>query len=253
MNVAHVESGLRSFNLMMPEETNRILTDCVSHILFTPTPSATQNLYNAQFDKTKIHEVGDVMFDSIMFYGLRAEQNSTILTYYNLKKDGYALATVHRQENTDCPDRLYSIFEGLQSLAETMKVVVPIHPRTMSSIKHYDLTSLTSGLLILEPLGYLDMLMLERNASIVATDSGGVQKEAYFQGVPCVTLRSETEWHELLELEWNHLAPPDEKNVKNTILNKINKKGYNSLPYGDGSASYKILYTLYSYSRSNNI
>jgi len=238
--VAHVEAGLRLFNRGMPEEINRVLTDHVSHLLFTPTETATANLGNEGVDTARIRQVGDVMFDAALFYGQRAEERSCILAEHGLERGHYVLATVHRQENTDDPERLQAIFEAFGSVARERSVALPLHPRTRVCLENAGLLHLTDRLTILPPVGYLDMVMLERGAAAVATDSGGVQKEAYFQGVPCVTLREETEWVELVADQWNKLAAPTHTDIHKSIIDTIGTKGVMRWPYGDGKASERI-------------
>ena len=239
--VAHVEAGLRSFNRRMPEEINRVLTDHASDALFTPTDTATTNLHNEGVDPERIQQVGDVMFDAALFYGQRAEERSRVLTDHDLERGGYILATVHRQENTDDPRRLRAIFEAFQTVAREQPVALPLHPRTRARLEEAGLLHLTKGLTLLPPVGYLDMVMLERAAAVIATDSGGVQKEAYFHGVPCVTLREETEWTELIDLGWNQLAIPGVADIAREIPKSISKTGSDGTPYGDGMAAAQII------------
>lgn len=209
VKIAHVEAGLRSFNRRMPEEINRVLVDHVSEILFAPTEAAVQNLLDEGIALGAIDLVGDVMFDAALFYGSRISQSRELLTRHRLREKEFVLATIHRAENTDDPRRLEAIVGGLTALAETVPVVLPLHPRTVGSLKRAGLADrLGAKVQIIEPVGYLDMIVLERSARMIVTDSGGVQKEAFFQGVPCVTLRDETEWVELIESGWNRLAPP---------------------------------------------
>lgn len=201
--LAHVEAGLRSFNRMMPEEVNRVLTDHVSTLLFTPSEVATKNLANEGIRGDQVINVGDVMYDAAVIFGKIAEQKSTILKSLGLESKGFVLATLHRKENTDNFTRLNGILSGLGT-SERL-VVLPLHPRTKNRILESGI-AVPKNVMLIDPVGYLDMLMLERNAFMVATDSGGVQKEAYFQGVPCVTLRDETEWVELVDLGVNKLV-----------------------------------------------
>lgn len=242
--VAHVEAGLRSFNRAMPEEVNRIVADHVSTWLFTPTDIATHNLRQEGLRDAMIHQVGDVMYDAAMYYGQKAERESTILQRHSLEAGTYVLATVHRQENTDSPARLSAIIGALDSLTHDMAVVLPLHPRTRERLGVAAASRAGGGISFIEPVGYLDMLMLERGAGVVATDSGGVQKEAYFQGVPCVTLRHETEWSELVELGWNRLAPPGEADMASVIRSAWGQKGRSGTPYGDGRAASRVVAAL---------
>ena len=209
VKIAHVEAGLRSFNRRMPEEINRVLVDHVSEILFAPTDAAVRNLLNEGIAPEAIDLVGDVMFDAALFYGARLKAATDVLERHDLQQKKFVLATIHRAENTDDPQRLEAIVGGLTALGETTPVVLPLHPRTVGSLKRAGLADrLAAKVRIIEPVGYLEMIVLERNARMIVTDSGGVQKEAFFQGVPCVTLRDETEWVELIETGWNRLAPP---------------------------------------------
>ena len=239
--IAHVEAGLRSFNQLMPEEINRVVADHLADLLLSPTTVATANLLHEGISKERIHQVGDVMYDATLYYGNKAEERSRILTHYGLSRGEYVLATVHRQENTDFPKRLSTIFRALRAVARVMPVALPLHPRTRQCIADCGDGAATDGLIVLPPLGYLDMVMLERNAAVIATDSGGVQKEAYFHCVPCVTLRDETEWTELVEMCWNRLAPPGQVDIAERILQAINSKGsIDTKPYGSGDAASKI-------------
>jgi UDP-N-acetylglucosamine 2-epimerase len=200
--VAHVEAGLRSFNRRMPEEINRIVADQVSALLLCPTKVAVENLRREGI-VAGVHNVGDVMLDSVLFNASLAGQRSTILETLNLAPKSYFLATVHRAENTDDPKRLAGIFQGLA--AADVQVVVPLHPRTQNVMRSSMLKAPTN-VRVLPPLSYWDILVLERSARAILTDSGGMQKEAYFFKVPCVTLREETEWTELVEAGANFLA-----------------------------------------------
>lgn len=201
--VAHVEAGLRSFNRVMPEEVNRVLTDHVSSLLFTPTITATQHLANEGITGDKVQQVGDVMYDAAMYYR-RKEQRPPELNI----EDGFILSTIHRSENTDNPQRLGNIISALTHLAETVTVVLPLHPRTRKFLAEggYD----TGNISLLDPVGYLQMVWLLEHCKLVVTDSGGLQKEAYFFGKPCVTTRDETEWVELVACGANALAGADE-------------------------------------------
>ena len=204
--VAHVEAGLRSFNKRMPEEINRILTDHASDVLFAPTEAAVANLQNEGFGD-RVHLVGDVMYDAAIHYGAQVEPSR--LERLGVEPGAYVLATVHRAENTDDPDRLTAIFTALASIADAVPVTLPLHPRTHKALERLGLLAQARERLHLtDPVGYLDMIALERNARLVVTDSGGVQKEAFFHRTPCVTLRDETEWVELVTAGWNRLVTP---------------------------------------------
>jgi UDP-GlcNAc3NAcA epimerase len=188
--VAHVEAGLRSFNRRMPEEINRILTDHAADLLFTPTDTATSNLMNEGVAGNHVKQVGDVMYDAALYYSERAKSHSNILADLKLQPKSYILATIHRAENTDDAQRMENILEGFANSSRI--IVMPLHPRTAQRIEDFGL-ELPSSIISIDPVGYLDMVMLEMNAQLIATDSGGVQKEAYFHQVPCVTIRDETE------------------------------------------------------------
>jgi UDP-GlcNAc3NAcA epimerase len=240
--VAHVEAGLRSFNRRMPEEINRVLTDHASTLLFVPTDLAVENLASEGIIGDKVSLVGDVMYDAALHYGERAEKQSHALKRLGLAPRGYILSTVHRAENTDDPSRLRSIFTAFCELAQEIPIVLPLHPRTRNVLAREGFTDLYPGLKMIDPVGYLDMVMLEKNARVIATDSGGVQKEAFFYRVPCVTLRDETEWVELVELGWNRLAPvQDTPALLSTMRAALNAgPGKEASPYGDGHSSERI-------------
>lgn len=241
--VAHVEAGLRSFNMAMPEEINRVLADRISHWLFTPTEAAAQHLRQEGFSESQIFPVGDVMYDVALQHGARVRSDDGILGRTGLKPKEYVLATIHRAENTDCPRRLTNVVKALELVARFIPVVWPLHPRTRTLLQRAALfEELSKKLHLIEPVGYLEMIQLEKFASVIATDSGGVQKEAFFYQVPCVTLRDETEWVELIDAKWNRLAPPtDAESVAATIKTTIGSRGTNVSPYGDGGAAVKIV------------
>lgn len=240
--VAHVEAGLRSFNRAMPEEINRVLTDHCSEVLFTPTATASQNLREEGVPERRIAEVGDVMFDAALYFGDRTTDAGTLGRLSGLEQGRYVLATVHRQENTDSIDRLRAILGGLQQVARELPVILPLHPRTKKQIAAFGLDGLLQGIRLTDPLGYLEMVALEKGAAVIATDSGGVQKEAFFYRVPCVTLRDETEWTELVEAGWNKLiSPQDPAGIAGAILAAVGQEGDDVLPYGDGRAAIRIV------------
>jgi UDP-GlcNAc3NAcA epimerase len=215
--VIHVEAGLRSFNRRMPEEANRILTDHISSLLFAPTPTAVGNL-RAEGISEGVHLVGDVMHEAALSNAMLAESESTILQNLGLAPQRYSLATVHRAENTDDPSRLSGITRALLKISRSQAVVWPMHPRTRRGFSADDLSAFaTAGLRVIGPADYLDMLALEKNANVILTDSGGVQKEAYWFHVPCVTLREETEWVETVESGWNHLAGASEDSISSAF------------------------------------
>jgi UDP-GlcNAc3NAcA epimerase len=204
IKLAHVEAGLRSFNKRMPEEINRVLTDHVSDILFCPTQTAVENLKNEGITKG-VYLVGDLMFDALLHFSKISDMKSNILERLNIKPKEYYLATIHRAENTDNYERLKNILTAFSKMDEM--VVFPIHPRTRKMINYYGLDGLleNDNVKVIDPVGYLDMLKLEKNAKAILTDSGGVQKEAFWLKVPCITLRDETEWIETVNLGWNRL------------------------------------------------
>ncbi|MGZ3691580.1 MAG: non-hydrolyzing UDP-N-acetylglucosamine 2-epimerase [Pseudobdellovibrio sp.] len=245
--VAHVEAGLRSFNKKMPEEVNRILTDQISDYLFTPTSVADENLKREGFAAEKIIKVGDVMYDAALKFGEKADKLSQILVRHSLNSGKYILVTAHRAENTDDLSRMNVIVDSLRNVSEKMKIVFSVHPRTkkLTESRQELHGKLNSSILLIEPVGYLDMIKLEKNAALIVTDSGGVQKEAYFYGVPCVTLRDQTEWTELVQSGWNTLVSPvSTEHVTQTILKAIGTHGQNEQFYGDGSAGVKIARSL---------
>jgi len=236
--VAHVEAGLRSFNSKMPEEINRILTDRISHWLFTPTKTATDNLKAEGVPNAMIHQVGDVMYDAALQHGADVRADERILKRLKIQPKKYALVTVHRAENTDDPGRLAVIVEALKKVAESLPVIWPLHPRTRHTLeKKGGLPTRVPHLHLTEPVGYLDMVQLEKFAAVIATDSGGVQKEAFFHKVPCVTLRDETEWVELVEAGWNEVHKLKQgSELAHTILSSFNILGKPISPYGKGRA-----------------
>jgi UDP-GlcNAc3NAcA epimerase len=244
--VAHVEAGLRSFNRSMPEEHNRVLTDHASDLLFCPTKEAVRNLLQEGICQDRIELVGDVMYDAVIDCATKAEQESRILEQLSLAPQSYVLATVHRASNTDSPTRLRAIFQGLMDVAADIPVVLPLHPRTRIALEEQGLLDRASASLnLLKPVSYLDMVVLEKNAQLVATDSGGVQKEAYFHHVPCVTLRCETEWVELVESGWNRIcAPVSREAVREAVLAAIDTKGTQQPHYGGGDAALRVAQSL---------
>ncbi|MCX7993327.1 MAG: UDP-N-acetylglucosamine 2-epimerase (non-hydrolyzing) [Fimbriimonadales bacterium] len=240
--VAHVEAGLRSFNRRMPEEINRVLTDHLSTLLFAPTETAMKNLQREGIPAKHIALVGDVMYDAALHYAEKARQKSTILERLRLSPGGYILATIHRAENTDAPERLRVILDALAQLSHHAPVVVPLHPRTRQRLQSFGIAvGDPDGLSFIDPVGYLDMVQLESHAAVIITDSGGVQKEAFFYRVPCVTVREETEWVELVELGWNRLAPPISiDSIVETVLAVQGTSGREGNIYGVGDAAQRI-------------
>jgi len=242
VRVAHVEAGLRSFNMRMPEEVNRIVADRVSTALFCPTEAAVENL-RAEGVTTGVHNVGDVMFDVSLFYRERARRETKILTQLGVEERRFALVTCHRAENTDDPDRLAGIVNAIGTIARSLRVVLPLHPRTRKLLEAARLTDRLDGVTIAEPLSYLDMIALEQAATVILTDSGGVQKEAFFYGVPCITMRDETEWVETVECGANRLAGAS----TDAILSAFDHVMANGAvaptvaPYGSGRAADDIV------------
>ena len=242
--LAHVEAGLRSFNRQMPEEINRLISDHLADLLFTPTETADVNLQNEGIPSEKISRVGDVMYDSVLYYREKARTGSRILKTLGLSPKGYLLCTVHRAENTDNSQNLKAILQGLERASREIEVIIPLHPRTRAAIDELHVSSGLSTLRIIDPVSYLDMLQLEANARVIATDSGGVQKEAFFLGVPCIILRRETEWVELVHEGWSRLANPnDAEAVFRAIMRAMSEPppgSFNTSLYGDGHAAEKI-------------
>lgn len=198
IKVVHVEAGLRSFNIKMPEEINRILTDRISDLLCCPTENAIKNLEKEGFNNfdCKVVQSGDIMKDAVEFYSEIASNKSSIISDLNLEQNKFVLATIHRQENTDSLENLKAIFNGLESINKRKKVVIPIHPRTKAIL---DKNNLKYKITFINPVGYFDMLQLLKNCNLVVTDSGGLQKEAFYNKKMCVIAREETEWVELVE------------------------------------------------------
>jgi UDP-N-acetylglucosamine 2-epimerase len=254
--VAHGEAGLRSYNRTMPEEINRLLTDHLSTLLFCPTTQSVRNLLKEGIKDggTRIvKNVGDVMYDSILYYSKVAEKKSAILEDLKLRNPQsairnpqYYLATLHRAENTDDPKRLKSILRALNEIGKNTPVVLPLHPRTKKMMEIYHLLSEFKNIKFIEPVSYLDMLKLEKNTKAILTDSGGVQKEAYWFEVPCFTLREETEWVETVKSRWNVLIGTGMKRIVKEVSHTegrrrcLKGKGI----FGDGKASQKIVQIL---------
>jgi UDP-N-acetylglucosamine 2-epimerase len=237
--VAHVEAGLRSFNSRMPEEINRVLTDHASTLLLCPSQTAVDNLANEGIT-AGVHLVGDVMSDALAFAAERALKRSTILEKLGLDEKHYLVATVHRAENTDDPVRLHAILNAFNALDEP--VVFPTHPRTRNAMQRMDYTP-ASHIRLIDPLGYLDMVRLMQAARMILTDSGGIQKEAYWLKVPCVTLRDETEWVETVEAEWNVLVGADRDLIVSFVSAYDIPKDHPKL-YGSGQAVFQCLKVL---------
>lgn len=263
--VVHVEAGLRSFNKAMPEEINRIVCDHLSTLLFSPTLAGITNLENEGFSRENkspytaenpgIFHCGDVMFDNALYFSEKAESTSQILSKLKIEKDNFLLATIHRDNNTDDPERLNSIFSALYKICSENNIVavIPLHPRTSKILKTilnkelYNTISNTPFIKITEPVSFIDMISLEKNCLMVLTDSGGVQKEAFFYKKPCIILRSETEWIELVECGAAIICNANEERI-NIAFNNFKNSKLPSLPtiFGDGSASDFICKTLIS-------
>lgn len=237
--IAHVEAGLRSYNMHMPEEINRILSDRVSSLLLCPTDAAIQNLKREGIE-SGVHKVGDVMYDVALHQGARAREKSGILNKLGLSAGEYVLATCHRAENTDNKVRLESILKALNGLGRDRPVILPLHPRTRQIISACGLHEQMHNVTVIEPASYLDMVALEQSAAVICTDSGGVQKEAFFFGVPCVTMRDETEWVELVEAGWNSLVGADAEHIEKAAR-QARKGRENKALYGDGNAADRIV------------
>lgn len=234
--VAHVEAGLRSFNRKMPEEINRILTDHAADLLFAPTQTAMTNLANEGLKGKRLHLVGDVMYDAALFYRERA-QKPDWFDDLSITDGNFVLATIHRAENTDDPARLSAIFEGLAR--SECPIILPMHPRTRQRLADMGISP-AANLHLVNPTGYLEMIWLEMHCVVVATDSGGVQKEAYFHRKSCVTLRDETEWVELVEAGWNTLVGANAEMIATTLVDVV-KQDRSRVFYGDGDSANKIV------------
>lgn len=208
IKVAHIEAGLRSFNMKMPEEVNRILTDRISNILLCPTDTAIENLEHEGFDNLspKVVKSGDIMKDAVEFYSDFSAEKSTIIKNLKLQNNEFVLATIHRQENTDNIESLITIFKGLEEINKLKKVVIPLHPRTKAILEK---NNLKFNITTIDPVGYFDMLELLKNCNLVVTDSGGLQKEAFFNKKHCIIAREETEWVELVENDFAKIVGSD--------------------------------------------
>ena len=236
--VVHVEAGLRSFDMTMPEEVNRVLTDRVSSILFCPTETAVNNLNREGFDNmpARIVNSGDVMYDAALYYEDKAQLKSDILRRIGTKK--FVLATIHREENADSPEKLRSIIAGLNEIHKQVPVVVPLHPRTRNILAQQ---YILPNFIIIDPVGYFDMIMLLKNAELVITDSGGVQKEAFFFGKQCITLREQTEWIELVEKGLNVLVGSDSRRLISAFNSfSTQESDFSANLYGNGHAAKTI-------------
>lgn len=235
--IAHVEAGLRSFNKEMPEELNRVLTDHASTMLFAPTEQAIRNLKCEGLLGEKVQMIGDVMYDAALYYSDYAKMPKFVYPH-NLQNERFCLLTVHRAENADNPERLTRILGALGAFGE--KFLWPIHPRTYNCIKFSNVT-VPKNVIIVDPVGYLEMVWLEKNCNIVVTDSGGVQKEAYFHGKPCIVLRKETEWTELVGHSLAKLVDADEILIQKALAGDWDiKSSLNRHLFGDGKSALKV-------------
>lgn len=238
IKIVHIEAGLRSFNMKMPEEVNRILADRISSILFCPTQASVENLEKEGIKNwntgAKVYKVGDVMEDGAIFYKKLARKPAK----FEISND-FILCTIHRAENTDDQIRLSQIISSLNEIAQEKEIVIPVHPRTRKVLKknNYDI----SNLKLIEPVGYLNMVWLIDNCSLVMTDSGGLQKEAFFYKKPCITLRDETEWIELVENNYNILAGAERRKILSSFNSHMFSKKFDENLYGGGNASNKIV------------
>ena len=264
--VFHIEAGLRSFNMTMPEEQNRIVCDRLSSVLFAPTQTAVNNLanegigqVNCRFAGGKTQKVvlsGDVMYDNSMYFSAMAAGQSDVLQRLRLQEKQFILATIHRDNNTDSPSRLSSIFSALLTVAQKhgQKVVLPLHPRTRKMLPQnlpaelYDAVSNSPLVIVTEPAGFFDIIMLERYASLVMTDSGGVQKEAFFFETPCVILRPETEWVEIVQAGAGIIADADLERIVHAADRLIGQEVHFPRLFGNAHAAENILEEIYSYS-----
>jgi UDP-GlcNAc3NAcA epimerase len=240
--VAHVEAGLRSFNMKMPEEINRILSDRVSTFLFCPTPTAVENLkkegiFNS--NKQRVVQVGDIMYDAFIFYKKLAKISPDLL---NITDKKFFLATIHRQETTDNPEILGSLFSTLEKIAIDKMVILPLHPRTKKLLNELGFSP--KNITIIDPVGYLDMISLIEKSDLVLTDSGGLQKEAYFSRKPCIILREETEWVELLENNYARLTGTNEDQIFEALEFFKYPIIFNQGLFGNGNSAEKILETI---------
>lgn len=242
--IAHVEAGLRSFNTRMPEEINRILSDRVSRLLFCPTEAAVCNL-RAEGVVDGVYNSGDVMYDVALHFRDRAKERSCILDSLKVKERDYILATCHRAENTDDRCRLEEIISAIGDIAKEAQVILPLHPRTRRIIHDHKLDKHLRSVKKVEPLSFLDMIALEQSAKLILTDSGGLQKEAFFYGVPCVTMRDETEWVETVALKRNRLAGAERTRILNACRESWDDfNNVSATPYGNGASAKSILSTM---------
>ena len=241
IKIVHVEAGLRSFDMQMPEEVNRIITDRISDILFCPTDEAVKNLHNEGFERfnSQIVRSGDVMEDAAMYYAKGLASDATFLQESNLEVDNYVLVTLHRQENTDSQSKLSTLVDTLNTLGRDKQMVLPLHPRTRKKLAEF---GLELNIKAIDPVGYFDMIRLIRNSQFVMTDSGGLQKEAYFFDKFCITLREQTEWVELQKEGYNYVVGTDQKKCFDAV-EEIKRRQFErkSELYGGGKAANRIV------------
>lgn len=239
IKIAHIEAGLRSFNMNMPEEINRILTDRLSTILFCPSEQAIKNLQDEGFNTfpCKIIKTGDVMYDAAMYYKAKSKKPT-----YKIPKN-YILCTIHRAENTDSTDNITNIFSALEEIASFTPIVIPLHPRTQSALNKIDYNYNSSNITFIPPVGYFEMLWLISYSNLIMTDSGGLQKEAYFFKKKCITLRDETEWIELLHNNCNILVGANKEKIIETEkeMRHNTNADFSAKLYGDSKAGYSII------------
>jgi UDP-GlcNAc3NAcA epimerase len=254
IRVAHVEAGLRSYNINMIEEQNRVVTDRLSDLIFCPTKIAVENLKKEGITsnpyKKKLVNVGDVMYDYLIFYSKLLPKENKIIRKINLKRNNYILATIHRAENTDDKIRLKNIISSLNEISFRRKIVLPIHPRTKKMLMENKISA--SNIKTIPPISYLYMLGLEKDCCAIVTDSGGIQKEAYFFKKPCITIRSETEWAELVEAGVNFLVDANDEEIRNKVEKSFTDKfNFNKKFYGNGEASDKIVNIIFKFVKEN--
>ena len=246
LRLAHVEAGLRSFNMEMPEELNRIVTDRISDLLFCPSQASADQLAREGIANEKVVVCGDVMYDAAAYYSQRSRRPELSGGLSEGLSEGFVLCTLHRAENTDNPERLSALLKALERIAAETRVVLPLHPRTKACLQALSYDFEHSAICWLAPLGYLEMVWMLQHCSMVMTDSGGLQKEAYFFRKPCITLRNETEWVELVECGYNRLAGSDPELILNCFgqMRQNPPSFENSTLYGDGHAGERVARTL---------
>lgn len=236
IKLAHVEAGLRSYNNQMPEELNRVETDMLSDFLFVPAQQAAQNLKNEGVGG-QVAKVGDIMYDAVKYYSTYAYEKSTLPKTFFDKP--YSLLTLHRQENTDVESQLKNLFQSIDRIAESNRVVMPLHPRTKKKMEEFGITTKAE---LIEPVGYFDMLSLISHSNLVMTDSGGLQKEAYYLSKFCITLREETEWTELVDIGANKVCGSHPDVITSTYQQLINEEfRFKAFPYGEGDTAHQII------------